>query len=94
MDQLDVKQQIDQSLGRLRTMRDEMRVRAHLGGMELQDALRELEQRLDAASERATQHAAESVLTALHELDKTFTQFATKLAAIAPSGEAKHAAAK
>lgn len=80
MEKLDLKPQIDKALGRLRTLRDDIRVRIHLGGMDLQDALRDLEARFDAA-ERSAKHASDELLGALHKLETKFAKLAEKLAA-------------
>jgi predicted nuclease with TOPRIM domain len=47
VDTEDIKRQFERSLAELETLRDEARVRVHLGTMELKDKLRELEARLD-----------------------------------------------
>jgi hypothetical protein len=88
MEKQDLKQQIDHVLGRLRTLRDEARVRAHLGNMELQDALRDLETRLDAA-ERTAKHASDAVFGALRALEAKFVQLGEKLASAEPLGGGK-----
>ncbi len=86
METQDIHQQIDKLLGPLRTLRDELRVRAHLGNMEMKDALRDLEGSLDGV-ERMAKHAADSALTAVHELHAKFLPLRTKLASGAPSNE-------
>lgn len=80
MEKLNVKQQTDKALGRLRTLRDDIRVRIHLGGMDLQDTLRDLEARMDTA-ERTAKHASEELLVALQNLETKFVQLGDKIAA-------------
>lgn len=84
----ELKQQIDNLIGRLRTLRDELRVRAHLGNMELQDALRELETHLDTA-ENTAKHASAAVVGALRELEAKFVYLGDKLASAEPLGGGK-----
>lgn len=85
MEKRDLKQQIDQALGRLRTLRDELRVHAHLGNMELHDALRDLEVDLEQA-ERAAKHATDAVFRTLRDLEARFEQLGKKLASAEPRG--------
>jgi hypothetical protein len=85
MEKNDLNQQIDHLLGRLRTLRDEIRVRSHLGSMELHDARRELETRLDEA-ERTAKQASAAVLAALRELEAKFLLLGEKLASAEPLG--------
>ena len=79
MAKLALNEQIDTSLGWLRTLRDEIRVRAHLGSMDLQDALRDLETRLDEV-ERSAKQASEVVLGTLRDLEAKFVALGDKLA--------------
>ena len=48
-------------LEQLKTTRDELRVKMHLGGMEAKDAWRDLQPELDQALEAAKRVSAESV---------------------------------
>lgn len=52
IDTEDLKRQFERSLAELETLRDETRVRVHLGTMELKDKLRELEERLEDLKKR------------------------------------------
>ena len=49
----ELQKQIDESLSKLRTLRDEIRVQAHLFGMELKQAWAALEPRVLKAEEAA-----------------------------------------
>jgi len=69
-------QQLNRLLDRMRTLRDDLRVRAHLGNMDLRDALRELEQRFDEAER--------SAVATLHELEVRFIRLGEKLASAEP----------
>lgn len=58
----DTKTPLEQALDDLTTLRDELRVKAHLAGMDLQDFLAAQQQHLDAAQRRidaATEEAAQ-----------------------------------
>ena len=57
MDKVDLRQQIQSALSKLHTLRDDIRVRLHLAGMDLNDKWDELELRFEKA-ERATPHGA------------------------------------
>lgn len=88
MNKSDIQQQIDQALERLRTLRDELRVRAHLGNMDLHDTLRDLEVRLDQA-EGAAKNATDTVFRTLRELEARFEYLGEKLAKAEPLGGGK-----
>ncbi len=88
MEKSELNQQIDQALGRVRTLRDELRVRAHLGGMDLRDVLRDLEGRLDQA-ERAAKQATDTVVGTLRDLEGRFEELADKLSGAEPLGGGK-----
>ncbi len=60
----ELKTQLNKNLEELKTLRDEVRVRAHLFSMELKDAWNELEPRL-ARAERKAQKATEASAAAL-----------------------------
>lgn len=64
----DLKREFESDLAQLQTLRDEIRVRVHLAGMEMKDQWRKLEPRLseiEQAAEKATEatrHAAAEAL--------------------------------
>ena len=60
----DLQAQVDKNLQKLKTLRDEVRVRAHLFSMELKDAWNELEPKLTSA-ELAAKKATEASAAAL-----------------------------
>lgn len=88
MEKQDLKQQIDQALGRLRTLRDDLRVRAHLGNMELRDGLRDLEANLQQA-EHAAQQATAAAFSKLRAIEAKFEQLGQKLSTAEPLGGGK-----
>lgn len=69
----ELKQEFKRSLDLLRTLRDEVRLSLHLGGMEAKDQWEKLETRLEAI-EQGAHNASESVRVAVdaatHELKK------------------------
>lgn len=63
----DMKADLQKNLESLQTLRDEIRVRIHLAGMEVKDLWNKLEPRLLEA-ERLAEEATETSRTALHDL--------------------------
>ena len=63
----EMKADLQKNLESLQTLRDEIRVRIHLAGMEVKDLWNKLEPRLLEA-ERLAEEATETSRTALHDL--------------------------
>ena len=63
----EMKADLQKSLESLQTLRDEIRVRIHLAGMEVKDLWNKLEPRLLEA-ERLAEEATETSRAALHDL--------------------------
>ncbi|MGD0526290.1 MAG: hypothetical protein ABSE49_14155 [Polyangiaceae bacterium] len=63
-----LKAELEKSAALLRTVRDEVRVRIHLSGMEAKDAWQKLEPSLEAALERAAKGVSDGSHAALAEL--------------------------
>ncbi len=91
MDKVDLRQQIQSALSKLHTLRDDIRVRLHLAGMDLNDKWDELELRFEKA-ERAAEHGSAAAFAALHELLGKFEELRAKLGHGEPLGGAKKAA--
>ena len=64
----DLKAELEKSAAILRTLRDEVRVQLHLGGMTAKDEWRKLEPRLEAALERASKDVSDATRDAVVEL--------------------------
>ena len=64
----DLKAELEKSAAMLRTLRDEVRVQLHLGGMTAKDEWRKLEPRLEEALERATKDVSAATSDAVEEL--------------------------
>jgi predicted transcriptional regulator len=62
----ELKTELRKGLERLQTLRDEVRVRVHLGGMELKDQWRKLEPHLGEVEKKA-EEASEASRVAIHE---------------------------
>jgi len=62
----------------LETLRDEVRVRIHLGAMDAKDAWKKIEPQI-AAAEDAAEHASESSREALKKALQAVTQFRASL---------------
>ena len=70
-----LKENLQQMLKLLKTLRDEIRVDVHLAGMEAQDRFRALDKQLEEL-ERSAHQATDATRDALGELLKGFKQFA------------------
>ena len=65
-----LRQKLRNTLGELQTLRDEIRVRLHLMGMDAKDAMADLEPRIDRL-EKEVEHAGDDALDKLSDaLDK------------------------
>jgi hypothetical protein len=74
----DLKAELKKSVALLGTIRDEVRVKIHLAGMEAKDQWNKLEPRLDAV-ERAAHDASEASRTAVTEAVKVLKDFRDSL---------------
>lgn len=75
----ELKTELKRSLDVLATMRDEVRVRVHLAGMEVKDQWRELEKELSQAQETASKAASAATKSALDETLKKLHAFRDSL---------------
>lgn len=85
MNQTEIHAQMHELLGRMKTLRDEIRLHIHLGGMELKDKWRDLES-VFSQTEQTTKHASAEALAALHELNAKFEDISSRLANSEPFG--------
>jgi hypothetical protein len=74
----ELKQEIRKSLTLLRTLRDEVRVKLHLAGMDAKDEWRKLEPTLEQA-ERTASEFTEATRTALAEAIKRLAKLRSSL---------------
>lgn len=73
----DIKSDLEKSAAVLRELREEVRVRLHLGGLEVKDEWRRLEPRLEETLERATKevtHASHKAITEVTEAVRRLRQ--------------------
>jgi hypothetical protein len=73
-----LKKDIDDSLDRMRTLRDELRVKLHLAGMEAKDEWRRLEPQI-AEIERAAEQITEASRAKIADAVKRLTHFRKSL---------------
>jgi hypothetical protein len=64
----DLKAELEKSAATLRALRDEVRVQIHLGGLDVKDAWRELEPRLETALGRAATEVSDASRTVVAEV--------------------------
>lgn len=64
----DLKNELEKSARVLRTLRDEVRVQLHLGGMEVKDEWHRLEPQLESVLARSAKDASDATRTALDEV--------------------------
>jgi hypothetical protein len=64
----DLKAELEKSAATLRTLRDEVRVQIHLGGLDVKDAWRKLEPRLETALGRAATEVSDASRAAVAEV--------------------------
>lgn len=76
----DLKSEIQKSLDMMRTLRDEVRVKLHLAGMEAKDEWRKIEPALDDV-ERTANEFTEATQTAISEAVKTLSKLRSALGA-------------
>ena len=75
----DLKAELEKGIARLATLRDEVRVRAHLGSMDLQKQWDELEPRIESAIDRATQDMSSASHAALREVTEALDKLKARL---------------
>ena len=75
MDQTQIKHQIDERLATLATLRDEIRVKLHLVGMDAKKMFEELEHE----AERVTREVSAASHQAIEKLGERFTQLANQV---------------
>jgi hypothetical protein len=73
-----LRDDIAKALTRLRTLRDEARVKIHLGSMDARDAWGRLEPRLLEA-ERAAEHVSQATLETIDAVTKTLSDLVLAL---------------
>lgn len=69
----ELKTEIEKSLGLLQTLRDELRVKLHLAGMDVKDEWNKLEPKLEEiekSAENASEASLRSVTEAIKKLEK------------------------
>jgi hypothetical protein len=76
--QAKLKDEIQKSLDVIHTLRDEVRVKLHLAGMEAKERWSKLEERLEAV-ERTAQEATESSRQAVQDTVELLKEFRSKL---------------
>ncbi len=74
----DLKAEVQKSLALMRTLRDEIRVQIHLGGMDVKDEWRKLELEISDV-ERAAADFSEATRTALAEKIKRLSKLRSSL---------------
>jgi NAD dependent epimerase/dehydratase family enzyme len=77
-DKEELRRQLEGILAELQTVRDEIRVRIHLAGMELKDKWKELEARVEEI-ERARPEATQKLHDAAADLREAFRVLREKL---------------
>lgn len=77
-DKGEIQRQIEAILADLQTVRDEIRVRIHLAGMDLQDTWKDVETRIEEL-ERQRPEATRKVRDAATELRRAFRSLRDKL---------------
>jgi len=73
-----VERELNATLSEIETLAEEIRVKVHLGGMDLKDAWRKLEPRLDDAKRHAT-NASEASAAVVADIKEAFKSLAAKL---------------
>lgn len=74
----DLKADLQKSLESLQTLRDEIRVKLHLAGMDAKDAWNKLEPKLHEV-EKLAEDVSETSRTAVHDLVKRLQEFRASL---------------
>jgi hypothetical protein len=84
----ELQEQVQESLAKLHTLADQIRVRIHLGGMDLKDKWHELEGSFSKI-ERAAEHATADALKAVQDLVARLEELGGRLGKSEPFGGAK-----
>ena len=82
MEKSDLQQHLQDGLAELRTMRDEIRVRMHLAGMEVKERWKTLEPQvedIEREMREAAGAATEQLRTSLDDLRESFAKLRAKL---------------
>ena len=74
----ELKKELEKSLGLLRTLRDEVRVKLHLASMDIKDQWKKIEPHLQDA-EKAAEQASDASRAALTEAVKKLEKFRASL---------------
>ncbi|MCC6215177.1 MAG: hypothetical protein IT376_09930 [Polyangiaceae bacterium] len=80
-----LREELTPVIDEMAQLRDEIRVRLHLGGMDARDEWYRLEERVDAVEltvERAADDAAEATRGLVHELRRSLRSFRDRLVQI------------
>jgi hypothetical protein len=75
----DLKAELQKSAELLRTLRDEVHVQLHLGGLEVKDEWRNLEPRLESVLQQAARDASDATRTAVEEVTTAVRKFRESL---------------
>jgi ElaB/YqjD/DUF883 family membrane-anchored ribosome-binding protein len=75
----DLKAELAKSLDLLRTLRDEARVKLHLGGMDAKDRWSKLEPRIEEALGKAVNEVSDASRVAVDETVKVLREFSASL---------------
>lgn len=75
----ELKAELEKSVGLLRTLRDEMKVKVHLAGMGAKDQWKDLEPRLQAAVERAAKEVSEASRQAVADATEALKKLRSSL---------------
>lgn len=75
----ELRAELDKSVALLRTLRDEIRVKAHLAGMSAKDQWRDLEPRLEAAVEQAAKDVSEASKKAVADATEALKKFRSSI---------------
>ena len=75
----EVRYKLEALLAELQRLRDEIRVRIHLGGMDLRDQWKEFEPRIEEIVQQQKQKATEELCNAAADLRDAFRAFRDKL---------------
>jgi len=75
----DLKAELDKSTKLLKTLRDEVRVQLHLGGLEVKDEWRRLEPRLESVLSEAAKNATDASRTAVEDITTAVKKFRDSL---------------
>jgi hypothetical protein len=75
----DIKSELEKSVNTLRELRDEVRVKLHLAGMDVKDEWNRLEPQLESTLERAARDITDASKTALTDVTEAVRKLRSKL---------------